>query len=111
MTDFFDTSSYRALWLCPTCTGEYSARIYERELGDDSCPYCANIRPLAGFNTLEVCKAELVSEWSSNNERLITDFLVTSTYKAIWICPICKGEYSARIYDREFFTYKICIHK
>ncbi|MBE5967268.1 MAG: hypothetical protein E7255_09940 [Lachnospiraceae bacterium] len=28
-----------ALWNCPTC---YSARIYDREVGDDSCPYCSN---------------------------------------------------------------------
>lgn len=101
MDDFFDTSAYMALWICPTCNGEYSARIRDREHGDDSCPYCMNKRKLAGYNTLEVTKSELIPEWSSNNEQRMDEFFDTSSYLALWICSTCNGEYRARIRDRE----------
>ena len=95
------TSPLYAKWICPICNGEYSARICDTEAGDNSCPYCANRRVLAGFNSLEVTKPELVAEWSPNNNRHPSDFLGTSTYSALWICPTCHGEYQARIRDRD----------
>ena len=101
ITDFFDTSAYMALWNCPTCNGEYPARIRDREVGDDACPYCTNRKTLAGYNTLEITQPALATEWSRNNERPITDFFDTSAYMALWNCPTCNGEYPARIRDRE----------
>ena len=75
-------------------------RICDREYGDDSCPYCAGKRPLAGFNTLEVTNPELISEWSNDNVRNINEFLQTSGYIAQWVCSVCHGEYYARILYR-----------
>lgn len=91
----------RSLWICPTCGGEYSALIRDRKVGDDACPYCKNIRPLAGYNTLADKKPELIPEWSSNNENKPDEVVATSTLPALWICPTCHGEYSASIRDRE----------
>lgn len=91
----------RALWICPTCGGEYSALIRDREVGDNACPYCKNIRPLAGYNTLADVKPELVSEWSPNNEDKPNEVIAASSLSALWICPTCGGEYSAAIRDRE----------
>lgn len=89
ISDFFDTESFKALWICPLCNGEYDYRICDRVKGDDSCPYCAGIKPLSGYNTLDITKPELASEWSYNNVRPMTDFLDTALYKALWICPTC----------------------
>lgn len=41
MSDFLATSSSTALWICPTCNGEYPAVVREREVEDESCPYCS----------------------------------------------------------------------
>ena len=87
-----------ALWNCPTCHGEYSARIYDREVGDDSYPYCNDKKALLGFNTFVDTHKLLSVEWSPKNERKAYEFLKSSSYMALWNCPTC---YSARIYDRE----------
>ena len=95
------TSTLSALWICPTCNGEYSALVRDRELGDDSCPYCNNKKPLPGYNTLTDVKPELLSEWSPNNDSNPNEVIATSTLSALWICPTCNGEYSASVRDRE----------
>lgn len=40
-----------AYWICPDCHGRYGAYVNEREVGDDSCPYCKNKRALEGVNS------------------------------------------------------------
>ena len=101
MSDFLPTGTTSALWICPTCKGEYSYRIKDREYGDDSCPYCAGKKPLAGYNTLDVIKKELIPEWSENNEHPMSYYLPSSVTSVLWICPTCNGEYPYRIKDRE----------
>ena len=102
MSDFITTTAYAALWCCQTCHGEYYEQIKNREYGDDSCPFCSNRRVLAGFNSLDVVKPELIPEWSDNNERPMSDFIATSTYAALWYCQICHGEYTEQIKNREY---------
>jgi rubrerythrin len=89
------------LWECPTCHGEYHASIFDREVGDDSCPYCNNKRTLPGFNSLTDTHKLLAAEWSSNNSYDTSNFMKSHTYWALWECPTCHGEYNARICDRE----------
>ena len=91
----------RVLWMCPTCKGEYSALVRDREVGDDSCPYCKNKKLLPGYNSLVDIKPELAAEWSPNNQKRANEVLPDSTQQALWICPTCKGEYSASVRDRE----------
>ena len=99
--ELLKSSRYTALWKCPTCSGEYPTRICDREIGDDSCPYCKNIRALKGFNSLADTHEELLKEWSINNDRNPEKLLKSSRYTALWKCPTCSGEYLARICDRE----------
>ena len=91
----------RVLWICPTCHGEYSAIIRDRQVGDDACPYCRNIKVLAGYNSLQDIKPELVCEWSPHNDKKANEVLPTSSSRVKWVCPTCKGEYSAIIRDRK----------
>lgn len=89
------------LWVCPTCHGEYSARIVDREVGDEACPYCANKATLVGYNDLSTVDPTLAEEWSPNNVRAIDEVRINQKFYVLWICPTCHGEYSARIDDRE----------
>ena len=35
-----------AYWICPDCHGRYGAYVNERQVGDDSCPFCKNEKAL-----------------------------------------------------------------
>ena len=100
-SEYMKSSWYRALWTCPTCHGNYFYRICDRELDDDSCPYCRNLKVLPGFNSLPDLAPELVNEWSSENPDLPSEYTRSSTHRALWTCPSCHGDYFYRICDRE----------
>jgi DNA-directed RNA polymerase subunit RPC12/RpoP len=93
--------SLNALWICSTCHGEYSARIDNREVGDDACPYCSDRLTLSGYNDLVTKDPLLAAEWSRNNNQTPNKVRKNQSLVALWICPTCNGEYSARIADRE----------
>lgn len=94
-------SSYRALWICPTCDGEYAYEIGKREVGDEACPYCNRGKVLLGVNSLVDTHKSLVAEWSPSNEKGADRYTKGSSYRALWICAICKGEYVYPIRERE----------
>lgn len=88
-------------WVCPKCHGEYRAKIHERAVGDDSCPFCAGTRTLRGFNDLTTTDPELVMEWSPNNRRRPTTVRKQIKTYALWNCPTCGGEYRYPVNERE----------
>ena len=100
-SDLRKTMAITALWICPECGGEYSAATRDREVGDDSCPYCNDRKTLPGYNDLATTDPDLAKEISPNNDRPASDLRKTMTITALWICPECGGEYSAVIRDRE----------
>ena len=106
-SDYLRTSAHTALWSCPTCHGEYEARICDRTVGDDACPYCRHKKVLSGFNDLASVDSKLASEWSLANPDKPSEYLRTSPHKALWPCSTCHGEYEARICDR-FVNDCIC---
>ena len=87
-----------ALWTCPTCHGDYSARIIEVVNGETNCPYCNNRKLLPGFNSLAVKHPDIAKMWSKQN-RFSADQVLPNTNMATWTCPTCHGNYSARIID------------
>lgn len=98
-------SSRIAIWRCPTCHGEYNARIKDREVGDDSCPYCKGIKPLPGYNTFATKHPQLIKqEWAFNENTLIgadpDKILDTNVQKAWWKCPSCQHLYLMSAKDR-----------
>ncbi len=103
--EFLPTSSYMATWECPTCHGEYNARIKDREAGDDACPYCRGRIPLSGYNTIKAKHPDLINEeWSTVENILLgldpDNILENSTEKAWWKCPRCKHHYLMSVKDR-----------
>lgn len=100
-------SSKKVHFVCPKCGGKYYLRITDAfSLLDDGtpvlfkCSYCNDIRPLPGFNTLADIKPGLVPEWSPNNKYKPDEVLPKSYRRALWICPVCKGEYTALVRNR-----------
>ncbi len=100
-SEFTKNSAYSAKWLCSTCGGEYRYPINEREVGDDSCPYCRMDRVLMDYNSLVDTDFDLSKEWSPSNERGPETYIKSFTSRAFWICPTCGGEYSYPINERE----------
>lgn len=92
---------YQVKWICPECNGEYIAKISERELGDDSCPYCNRKRALLGFNSLIDTHPKLALEWAKSNRRGPETFIKENRKYVRWECPTCTGEYWAKLCDRE----------
>lgn len=80
---------------------EYSYPINEREVGDESCPYCHKDRVLVGSISLIDTQFDLDKEFSLTYERGSETYHKESTYWATWLCPICGGEYRYPINVRE----------
>lgn len=100
--DFLSDSCNIAIWKCPKCHGEYKARIRDREVGDDSCPYCRDKTPLPGYKAKH---PDLVKcEWATLENTFIgvdpDKILDNSTAKAWWKCPICNHLYVMSVKDR-----------
>ena len=105
------------LWICPICNGEYSLPIRDKEAGDESCPYCNNIKPLKGFNTFGDKRPDLLDEWDYLNNYLICspfDILETSVLNVWWKCKECGRKYEMSpkqkiLYDkRHMKSCKFC---
>jgi len=62
---------------------EYEHPIKDREIGDDSCPFCKNERALEDFNSLADTHELLIKEWSVNNKRKPTEFLKKYLYSTM----------------------------
>lgn len=95
-SEFLKSNAYTVLWTCPTCHGEYAARICDREVGDDSCPYCSNKKALPGFNSFKVKHTDLMDEWDSINNYLLCnpdEILGTYLKDVWWSCKVCKSKY------------------
>ncbi len=100
-SEFTKNNAYSIKWQCPTCGGDYNYPINEREVGDDSCPYCHKDRVLEGYNSLVDTDFELSKEWSSTNERGPETYLKTNKSWVSWQCPTCGGKYGYPINERE----------
>ena len=74
------------------CGNSYS--IKDRYVGDNSCPYCNNQKPLAGYNTLKVKCEDLMREWNYRSNYLIINpdsILPTHSEEVWWICNCGKS--------------------
>jgi DNA-directed RNA polymerase subunit RPC12/RpoP len=100
ISDFMENSTYFACWKCTCCKGEYKALVRDRVSKNHCCPYCSNRKALKGFNSLVDMRPDLISEWSIENKRSMSEFLENSTYQALWKCGRCNYDYQAPINKR-----------
>ena len=92
-------SGKKVWWKCNQ-GHEWQAVIYERNNGT-SCPYCAGIKVLKGYNDLQTVNPTLASEWhyEKNNGLTPMDVTSNSNKKVWWECN--KGhEWQAVITNR-----------
>lgn len=61
-------------------------------------PYCNNKKVLPGFNSLAVKYPDIANIWSTQN-KLSADQVLPNVNYALWTCPTCHGDYSARIIE------------
>ena len=91
------------LWICPVCGGEYEARICDREVGDDSCPYCADNKVLPGYYDLATTHPDIIDNLCKAENILIgfdpTRVGSERTITAWWKCNDCKRKYTAKVCD------------
>lgn len=99
----------KVLWVCPTCNGEYSYPLKDRQLGDNACPYCRDFKPLPGYNTLQAKHQDKMAQWATIENHVIgldaDKLLSTSTKHAWWMCEKCGRKYRKDI-DKEVMKWK-----
>lgn len=93
-------SNKKAWWVCRKHNHSWFAVIQSRT-GGAGCPYCHNRLILPGFNDLETTHKSLLEEWDyENNDKLPTQVMGGSHYKAAWVCSECGNSYRATVADR-----------
>ena len=92
-------SSKKIWWKCKN-GHEWKAVVSSRSKGH-GCPYCNNLKALAGYNDLATTSPELLKIWNykENNKRGLfpKDFTKVSGKKVWWVCPKCSFEWEATI--------------
>ena len=78
-------SDYIAWWICEY-GHSYKARIANRTIKNQGCPYCSG--RLAGYgNDLKTLYPEIAKEWNyEKNEKNPNEFLPGSGKKVWWLC-------------------------
>lgn len=101
------SSSLKAKWKCPECSGIYYASPKDIIAGDVSCPYCNDRKPLPGYNTFAVRHPDSLVDWDYVNNYVLADpdqILPTSTTKVWWTCHNDPSHhYPQRVCDRVMF--------
>lgn len=100
-SEVFKDAQISAYWICPICHGEYFRYLNEKQLGDDSCPYCYHGKALPGYNSLVDTDEDLAREWSKTNDRGPETVTKESNINALWTCPVCHGDYLYRVSLRQ----------
>lgn len=94
--EFLASSTYPALWLCPTCNGEYILPIRDKVNGSDTCPFCTGKKLLPNFNSFKIRHSDLMEEWDFVNNYLLCkpdEILETFNKKTWWNCKNCNKKY------------------
>ena len=95
-------------WLCSTCGMKYTDfvknRIFDKENGIISCPYCSGRKALPGYNTFKVRHKDLMDEWSDIENALLgvnpDNILDNNDDPVWWKCINCKSKYIMSVKDR-----------
>lgn len=82
-------SNKKVWWRC-SLGHTWQARVADRVMYDNNCPYCANRMVLTGFNDLATVAPELAAEWNyeKNGDRTPENTLFGSRSYAWWKCAL-----------------------
>lgn len=95
------SGSNKKIWWKCSKGHEWQAVVYSRTTGN-GCPYCANIRVLAGYNDLDTQLPDVAKEWHPmrNGELTPCDVVAKANKKVWWKCSICGKEWQSVIAKR-----------
>ena len=99
--DMVTYGSNKKVWWVDKYNHEWSTTISSRTKLNTNCPYCANIKVLAGFNDLVTTHPNIAKEWHpSKNGDLKPEMFLHGSKKRIWWLGKCKHEWHSTIYSR-----------
>lgn len=82
--------STKKVWWLGKCGHEWEAAVHTRVKGH-GCPYCSNIKVLAGFNDLASRRPDCLSWWDYSKNNMLgilpTAVMPNSKDKVWWHCP------------------------
>lgn len=96
-TEVTSLSSYKAIWVCPTCKHEFKAEVRRVVAGEIECPVCTGKVAIAGYNSFADEHPDIPFIWSEKNDKKPTEVTSISFYDAIWYCPTCKQEFRREV--------------
>lgn len=96
-TEVTSQSSYKAVWVCPTCKHEFKAEVRRVVANEIECPVCTGKVAIEGYNSFADEHPDIPYIWSEKNDKLPTEVTSISSYDAIWYCPTCKHEFRREV--------------
>lgn len=100
-SDFLPGSGKKVWWI-GNCGHEWDAKISERTLKNQGCPYCANRRVLQGYNDLATTNPILAEQWHpTKNGNLKPTDVVRTSHKIVWWLCSYGHEWQAEIKARD----------
>ena len=70
----------------------------------ERCPFCTDLKVLPGVNSFAVEYPDAARHWSPNNKKTPDQVLHSIKSSRLWICPTCKGEFSAPAHEMAYGT-------
>lgn len=84
--------SHIKVWWLGSCGHEWDAVVSSRSKGH-GCPFCNNLKALAGFNDLATINPELAKEWDyEKNGDLRPENVLPGSHKEVWW--LCRNNHS-----------------
>ncbi len=91
------SSKDKFAWECGN--GHVTFRTPAGQMRLKQCPFCSGVQA-SPFLNLSIQKPDLAKDWSHKNNKMASEVLATSNYKAIWFSEECGHEWTREVYVR-----------
>ena len=83
-TDILFGSNQKVWWMCQFGY-EWEARVRDRAIQNNGCPFCSGRRAIVGVNDLSTKRPDIAKEWNyQKNGKLIPEEVPVSSNKSVW---------------------------
>jgi len=95
-------SGRKVFWHCKNCGQSWQAKISNRSVQNNGCPYDSGKLPTKGVNDLATLRPDIAEEWDYALNGALTPDMVTvaSGKKVFWRCKNCHRSWEASIINR-----------
>ena len=98
--DYCRRSNESVWWICPKGHKDYLKTCDSRVGRREGCPTCSHKGPPPLEESLGFKRADLIFEWSEENEKSIWEVWPGNHYDARWKCLKCSRRWEAPCYSR-----------